>query len=38
MSFAGLWDTDGPICLRAKAPRPVTVLAAVPTVATNKKV
>jgi hypothetical protein len=38
MPFPGLWDTDSRIHLRAKAPRPVTVLAAVPTVQTNEKV
>jgi hypothetical protein len=38
MPFPGLWDTDSRIHLRGKAPRPVTVLAAVPTVQTNEKV
>ena len=38
MPFPGLWHSDSRICLRAKAPRPVTVLAAVPTVGTNEKV
>ena len=36
--FPGLWNEDSRIVLRAKAPRPVTVLAAVPTVATNEKI
>ena len=38
MPFPGLWDSDARIHLRAKAPRPVTVLAAVPTVQTNEKI
>lgn len=38
MPFPGLWDTDSRIHLRAKAPRPMTVLAAVPTIQTNDKV
>lgn len=38
MPFPGLWDADSRIHLRAKAPRPMTVLAAVPTVETNEKV
>lgn len=38
MPFPGLWDEDSRVCLRAKSPRPVTVLAAVPTVTTNEKV
>lgn len=38
MPFPGLWDTDWRICLRAKAPRPVTVMAAVPTIQTNDKI
>jgi hypothetical protein len=37
MPFPGLWDSDSRICLRAKAPRPVTVMAAVPTIQTNDK-
>lgn len=37
MPFPGLWDSDSRICLRAKAPRPVTVMAAVPTLQTNDK-
>ncbi len=38
MSFPGLWSEDSRIHLRAKAPRPMTVLAAIPTVQTNEKV
>lgn len=38
MPFPGLWDADSRIVLRATAPRPCTVLAAVPTVQTNEKV
>lgn len=38
MAFPGLWDEDSRMHLRAKAPRPVTVIAAVPTVQTNEKV
>src|SRR3990167_559876 len=38
MPFPGLWNEDSRIHLRAKAPRPVTVLAAVPTVTTVEKV
>ena len=38
MPFPGLWNEDSRICLRAKAPRPATVLAAIPTVQTNEKV
>lgn len=38
MPFPGLWDTDSRIHLRAKSPRPCTVLAAIPTVQTNEKV
>jgi len=38
MAFPGLWDTNSRIHLRAKSPRPCTVLAAVPTVATNERV
>ncbi len=37
MPFPGLWDTDSRIYLRGKAPRPVTVMAAVPTITTNEK-
>ncbi len=29
MAFPGGWDTDSRLCLRARAPRPVTVLAAI---------
>lgn len=32
MAFPGLWNEDSRIVLRAKAPRPCTVLAAIPTV------
>lgn len=38
MPFPGLWDTDSRIHLRAKSPRPCTVLAVVPTVMTNDKI
>lgn len=38
MPFPGLWSADSRIYLRAKAPRPCTVLAAVPSVQTNEKV
>jgi hypothetical protein len=38
VSFPGSFNTDARICLRAKAPRPVTVMAAVPTIQTNEKV
>jgi hypothetical protein len=38
MPFPGLWDTDSRMYLRAQAPRPCTVLAAVPTVKTSEKV
>lgn len=37
MPFPGLWDTDSRIHLRAKAPRPCTVLAAVPSQTTNEQ-
>jgi len=37
MPFPGLWDEDSRICLRAVAPRPVTVMAAVPNVDTEAK-
>jgi hypothetical protein len=36
--FPGLWDADSRIVLRAKSPRPVTVMAAVPTVGTSERV
>lgn len=36
--FDGEWESDPRIVLRAKAPRPVTVMAAVPTVTTNERV
>jgi hypothetical protein len=38
VSFPGSFNTDVRICLRAKAPRPVTVMAAVPTIQVNEKV
>lgn len=38
MPFPGLWSTDSRIVLRAKAPRPMTVLAAVPSVQTTEKI
>ena len=38
MPFPGLWDSDSRIVMRGRAPRPATVLAAVPTVATSEKV
>jgi hypothetical protein len=38
MPFPGLWKPDSRIVLQGKAPRPVTVLAAVPGVDTNEKV
>ena len=38
MVFPGLWNADSRICLKAKAPRPMTVAAAVPTISTNEKV
>ena len=38
MPFPGLWDSDSRIYLRGKSPRPVTVMAAVPTVNTEDKV
>jgi hypothetical protein len=38
MPFPGLWNEDSRICLRGRSPRPVTVLAAIPTVQTNEKV
>lgn len=38
MPFPGLWSEDSRIHLRAKAPRPMTVLAAIPTVQTNERV
>ena len=39
MSFElpGQWDTDARLCLEASAPRPVTVLAAVPSITTHDK-
>ena len=38
MPFPGLWSSDSRVVLVARAPRPVTVLAAVPTVATNERI
>lgn len=38
MPFPGLWSEDARIHLRAKAPRPAMVLAAIPTVTTSEKV
>lgn len=38
MPFPGLWNEDSRIHLRAKAPRPAMVMAAVPTITTNEKV
>lgn len=35
--FDGMWDTDSRICLQAAAPRPVTLLAAVISIATHDK-
>lgn len=37
IEFPGYWDTDSRICLLAKAPRPVTVLAAIIGIETNDK-
>lgn len=37
VAFPGGWNADSRLCLRGKSPRPVTVLAAVPTVNTNEK-
>jgi hypothetical protein len=37
ISFPGEWSTDSRICLRATAPRPVTVLAATVSMLTNDK-
>ena len=36
-SFSGTWDTDSRICLRATAPKPVELLAAVLSIETNDK-
>lgn len=33
--FPGIWNTDARLCLQAKAPRPVTILAAVPDMVIN---
>ncbi|QKJ88015.1 hypothetical protein PMPD1_3082 [Paramixta manurensis] len=37
IEFPGDWDTDSRICLMAKAPRPVTILAAIIGISTNDK-
>lgn len=36
-TFPGSWDTDARLCLRAQAPRPCTILAAVISMDTNDK-
>lgn len=36
-SFTGEWDTDSRLCLKASAPRPVTLLAAIVEMEVNKK-
>lgn len=36
-AFPGEWDTDSRMCLRATAPRPVTVLAAIVSMKTNDR-
>lgn len=38
MPFPGLWEEDSRIALQAKAPRPVTVVAFVPSISTNDKI
>lgn len=38
IEFPGEWSTDSRICLKAKAPRPATVLAAVISITTNDRV
>lgn len=38
MPFPGLWDADSRVVLAGKSPRPLTVLAAIPTQTTNEKV
>jgi hypothetical protein len=35
--FKGEWDTDARLCLRATAPRPVTLLACVIDLTTNQE-
>jgi hypothetical protein len=35
--FPGLWNTDSRVYLRGKSPRPVTVMAAVPSITTKEK-
>jgi len=37
MAFPGTWDSDARLCLKARAPRPVTVMAAVPSMQTKDK-
>ena len=37
MELPGQWDTDARLCLEAAAPRPCTVLAAVPSITTHDK-
>ena len=36
-ALRGSWDTDARLCLRAQAPRPATVAAAVIAIKTNEK-
>lgn len=38
MALPGTWDTDARLCLRASAPRPATIAAAVIAMQTNEKV
>ncbi len=37
MALPGSWDTDARICLRAVAPKPATIPAAVISIQTNEK-
>lgn len=37
MAFPGVWDADARLHLRARAPRPVTVMAAIPSMQTRDK-
>jgi hypothetical protein len=37
MPYPGFWDTDSRVVLRAKAPRPITMLAMVPTIEENDR-
>lgn len=37
VSASGQWSTDSRLILKAKAPRPVTILAAIPTIVTHEK-